>query len=839
DGATPRMQMYGFDDGGRPSVIVNVPASPTLLGVGGTLGPRSYTVTGDLAIVAAATGGLDTGCASLPASVAGKIAVVKRGTCQALQKATAAQSAGAIGILIASTSGYTPPINGGGAIAIPVISISMADGDTLTTLAGQGTVNVTLSMPPVVLRDGALDNAIVAHEWGHYIQNRLIGNANGLMNNQGGGLGEGWSDFHSMLMVVKEQDDQVATNAGYNGVYAIASYAMQLVEPEAYYFGIRRVPYSTNLTRNGLTFKHLADGNPLPADVPTAFGIDGSFNSESHSTGEVWATMLWECYTALLRDRSRLTFEQAQTRMRGYLVASYKATPSNPTVIEARDALLAVAAAADPIDYGLFWAAFAKRGAGLYATGPDRAAIDNAPVTESYAAGNGVAIVSATLGDSIGSCDHDTVLDNGEKGVLEVTIKNVGAGALSATVVSVSSSHPGLTALTTGAFTPMPVFGSATAFVQLSLRDAPPGSVLPLAIKLEDPGFSNGPLVLQTEFRVNYDVAGPAAAVDDVEVPVSVWSSLHGPGDASSDWAIHQETPAQHWWKAPGAPATADVYLLSPRLTVGTGPLRLTFRHRYEFERRSWGQINFDGAVVELSADDGATWTDVGASLNPGYTGTIYATNSTNPLAGRSALIGTSQDYPEFLNATLDLGTAYAGQTVQLRFRQGSDDAVGKKGWELDDFAIAGLTSPPFPALVANQPDCQNQAPVATIEPAQQDVEAGAQVTLAGAGTDPDGDAIAGYVWTQTSGPTVELEGQDTPSLTFVAPQVSEDTSLGFELRVSDGKLESVAATAEVLVKANRVGGKPGCGCSGGGFGPELAVLVLGALGAIRRRKER
>ena len=29
-------------------------------------------------------------------------------------------------------------------------------------------------------RDGAIDNQIVAHEWGHYLSNRLIGNGNGL-----------------------------------------------------------------------------------------------------------------------------------------------------------------------------------------------------------------------------------------------------------------------------------------------------------------------------------------------------------------------------------------------------------------------------------------------------------------------------------------------------------------------------------------------------------------------------------------------------------------------------------------------------------------------------------
>ena len=55
-------------------------------------------------------------------------------------------------------------------------------------------------------RDGAIDNAIVAHEWGHYLSNRLVGNANGLNANQSRGMGEGWSDFHALLLLVKAAD---------------------------------------------------------------------------------------------------------------------------------------------------------------------------------------------------------------------------------------------------------------------------------------------------------------------------------------------------------------------------------------------------------------------------------------------------------------------------------------------------------------------------------------------------------------------------------------------------------------------------------------------------------
>jgi hypothetical protein len=99
---------------------------------------------------------------------------------------------------------------------------------------------------------------------------------------------------------------------------------------------------------NALTFRHIEDGQPLPSGPPIA---TGGLNSEVHNSGEVWTTMMWECYAALLRDTQgplpRLTFAQAQDRMKLYLVASLSMTPSSPTYLEARDAVLAAAYATD------------------------------------------------------------------------------------------------------------------------------------------------------------------------------------------------------------------------------------------------------------------------------------------------------------------------------------------------------------------------------------------------------------------------------------------------------------------------------------------------------------
>ena len=60
---------------------------------------------------------------------------------------------------------------------------------------------------------------------------------------------------------------------------------------DTYYHGVRRYPYSIDMQRNPLTFGLIADGVPLPANVPV-FDWRGRsrYNTEVHAAGEVWAS---------------------------------------------------------------------------------------------------------------------------------------------------------------------------------------------------------------------------------------------------------------------------------------------------------------------------------------------------------------------------------------------------------------------------------------------------------------------------------------------------------------------------------------------------------------------
>jgi hypothetical protein len=116
-------------------------------------------------------------------------------------------------------------------------------------------------------------------------------------------------------------------------------------------------------------------------------------------------------------------------------------------------------------------------------------------------------------------------------------------------------------------------------------------------------------------------------------------------------------------------------------------PISLRYWDYQDFENSSAGC--YDGALLEISADGGQSWTQlVSQLLTDPYDGLIESTYQ-NPLAGRPAWCGHSQDWLESIVA-LD---EFAGQTVQFRFRVGTDNSQSREGWYLDDILIQSCPS--------------------------------------------------------------------------------------------------------------------------------------------------
>jgi hypothetical protein len=126
-----------------------------------------------------------------------------------------------------------------------------------------------------------------------------------------------------------------------------------------------------------------------------------------------------------------------------------------------------------------------------------------------------------------------------------------------------------------------------------------------------------------------------------------------------------------------------------------TAPV-LSFRNNFDTEF-SDGTF-WDGGVVEVSSPNinGGAFTDVtdalvgGSFVSGEYTGTIDST-ANNPLADRDAWSGSSGGY---INSVINLGPNLNGQTVVLRWRIGTDEAVGAPGWRVDTIVLTGASCP-------------------------------------------------------------------------------------------------------------------------------------------------
>lgn len=229
-------------------------------------------------------------------------------------------------------------------------------------------------------RDGDLDHEIVIHELTHGLSNRLIGNALGLTNIQGRGMGEGWSDFYGLSLLSDSGDDP-------NGVYAVGGYATLNLGGAAftdnYFYGIRRFPYTTNMSLNPMTF---ADIDPAQINIndgtyPPSPVIGGAAN-QVHNVGSIWALMLWEARAKII---ARLGGTAGNNRMLQVVTDGMKLTPSAPTFVQARNAIIqadcAGFAGADEVD---LWRGFAKRGLGGSAVAPASSSTSLNGVVEAF-----------------------------------------------------------------------------------------------------------------------------------------------------------------------------------------------------------------------------------------------------------------------------------------------------------------------------------------------------------------------------------------------------------------------------------------------------------------------
>ena len=195
-------------------------------------------------------------------------------------------------------------------------------------------------------RDFAFDTEVVLHEYAHGVTTRLTAGGGPSTSQCIGigiedqGLSEGWSDWYAMMLTMRPGDTRTTPRT--YGTYTAGVPG-----------GARSVPYTTAFAANNLTYGR----------TNTATG--------RHSTGTVWATILWEVTWDLIDaygfdpDLANAEGGAGNQIALSLVTEALRLQPCRPGFVSARNAILY----ADLLLYNsahipLLQTAFARRGLG-------------------------------------------------------------------------------------------------------------------------------------------------------------------------------------------------------------------------------------------------------------------------------------------------------------------------------------------------------------------------------------------------------------------------------------------------------------------------------------------
>lgn len=588
-------------------------------------------------------------CGEIVADVAGKIAVIDRGGCFFQTKTQNAEDAGAIAVIVCNFEDATINMGAGDGApfpTIPSVMMEKSDCDIIKTAINNGqTITVSLGADGAEgadFYDGDVDNGIIAHEYGHGVSNRLVGGPNNtscLFNNEQ--MGEGWSDFYTLVSTVKPGD--AGTDRSGIGTYVSRETSNGN--------GIRSNPYSTDLSIDPETFE----------DLPSNQGV--------HALGAVWNSMLWDLYWDLVDEHgfdNDLLYGEGGNNIAVRLVTEgMKFTACNPGFVDGRDGILE----ADNFLYNgenncLIWKTFARRGLGESADqGSTDDPNDGSPDFNAPAG----CIKEVKLEKRLASNDPMAdVVDPGGAVAIELVVRN-DKDELATEVVLTESIPAGAT------------------ITDISNDGAVMG---------DNVVWNLGTLETGQEMTITYTInvdpnnQSETLFLDDLEANVGNWVSL---SDSATDPSLTANEfvvggvgdnnglgvfsgNAAYFIGDPAVESRENLILLEEIDVQGDNP-GLRFFQNFNTETGA------DGVLVQISTD-GEIWSELPdeAFIKNGYPRAIQFGTFVIPFL--SAYSGNSNGW---IDTWIDLSD-YQGQIVFIRFRFGSDDNTEGVGYAMDNF---------------------------------------------------------------------------------------------------------------------------------------------------------